>query len=164
MSGGLHKKTLQYNKRKSKVLEVILRSPGIRYRQLHRITGLSNGSLSYILRKLEDSKRIIVNRTSIATAYYPKGIKTTELHLIENLRNNIDRKIVKHLLEHDQSTFYDIVNHSEKAPSTISWHLNRLKDRKLIISTSHRGGSKTYEIIKKDVIARSLSKQRRLFV
>jgi predicted transcriptional regulator len=121
MSGGLHKKSLQYNERKLKVLELILRSPGIRYRQLQRSTGLSNGSLSYILRKLEGSKHIIVNRVSNATAYFPKGIKTAELHLIENLRNNIDRRIIQYLLKQGQSTFYDIVNHSERAPSTISW-------------------------------------------
>ncbi|HEU4447337.1 MAG TPA: winged helix-turn-helix transcriptional regulator [Nitrososphaeraceae archaeon] len=108
---------MRYNERKSKVLELILGSPGIRYRQLQRITGLSNGSLSYILRKLEGSKRIIVNRVSNATAYFPKGIKTAELHLIENLRNNIDRRIIQYLLKQGQSTFYDIVNHSERAPS-----------------------------------------------
>jgi predicted transcriptional regulator len=136
MSGGLHKKTLQYNERKSKVQELILRSPGIRYRQLQRVTGLSNGSLSYILRKLEGSKRIIVNRVSNATDYYPKGIKTAELHIIENLRNNIDRRIVQYLLDQGQSTFYDNVNHSKRAPSTISWHLNRLKNGKVVLQPS----------------------------
>jgi predicted transcriptional regulator len=89
--------------------------------------------------KFLSTRRLIVNSANNATALYPKGIKATELHLIENLRNNIDRKIVQHLLDQGQSTFYDIVNHSERAPSTISWHLNRLKDRKLIISTSHHG-------------------------
>ena len=150
MSGGLHKKTLQYNERKSKVQELILRSPGIRYRQLQRVTGLSNGSLSYILRKLEGSKRIIVNRVSNATAYYSKGIKTAELHIIENLRNNIDRRIVQYLLDQGQSTFYDIVNHSQRAPSTISWHLNRLRNGKLITSNSRNGKLHAYKIINKN--------------
>ncbi|HZA61587.1 MAG TPA: ArsR family transcriptional regulator [Nitrososphaeraceae archaeon] len=74
----------------------------------------------------------MVNRTenNRATAYYPKNINATELHIIENLRNNIDRRIVQYLLDQGQSTFYDIVNHSKRAPSTISWHLNRLKNGK----------------------------------
>ena len=38
--------------------------------------------------------------------------------------------IVQYLLDQGQSTFYDIVNHSKRAPSTISWHLNRLKNGK----------------------------------
>ena len=164
MSVGLPKKTLQYNIRKSKVLEVILRSPGVRYKQLQRIIGLPNGSLSYILKKLEGSRCIIVNRSNYSTAYYPKGIKAAELHLIKNLRNNIDRKIMQYILNQGQSTFYDIVNHSKRAPSTISWHLNRLKDNKLIISTNHHGKPQAYKIVKRDTVSRILSKHTRKFV
>ncbi len=50
------KKTLDYSKRRSRVLELILRHPVVRYRQLLKNTGISNGSLSYILRKLESSE------------------------------------------------------------------------------------------------------------
>lgn len=156
--------TLEHIKKQSRIRKLIRESPGIRYRQLQRTTGLSNGSLSYILRKLEGSRRIIVNRTSNATAYYPKDIKVTELHLIENLRNNIDRRIVEYLLEQDQSTFYDIVNHSKRAPSTISWHLNRLKNRKLIISTYYGSKSQTYKIMNKNTVSRIFSKHTRKFV
>ena len=101
------KKTLDYSKRRSRVLGLILRHPGVRYRQLLRTTGLSNGSLSNILRKLENSSNIIVNRTANnrSTAYYPKNINATELHIVEYLRNNIDRRIVQYLLEQGQSTF-----------------------------------------------------------
>jgi predicted transcriptional regulator len=161
MPGDLQiKKTLEYSKRQPKVLKLILKSPGIRYRQLLRITGLSNGSLSYVLRKLEKSRCIIANRTcnNRATAYYPKSINATELHVIENLRNNIDRRIVQYLLEHEVSTFYDIVNHSKRAPSTISWHLNRLKNRKLITLTSSNSRPKAYKIINKNIVSRILSK------
>jgi predicted transcriptional regulator len=160
------KKTFEYSKRQSKVLKLILKSPGIRYRQLLRITGLSNGSLSYVLRKLEKSRRIIANRTcnNRATAYYPKSINATELHIIENLKNNIDRRIMQYLLEQGQSTFYDIVNLCERAPSTISWHLNRLKNRKLIASDSHYSKPQLYKIINKNIVARILSKYIGAFV
>src|ERR687898_3671451 len=126
------KKILDYSKRRSRSLGAHPQTPGVRYRQLLKNTGISNGSLSYILRKLESSRSIMVNRTenNRATAYYPKNINATELHIIENLRNNIDRRIVQYLLDQGQSTFYDIVNHSKRVPSTISWHLNRLKNGK----------------------------------
>jgi predicted transcriptional regulator len=117
------------------------------------------------LKKLEGSRRIIVNRAGNATTYYPKGMRITELHLIENLRNNVDRRIMQYLLDQGQSAFYDIVNYSERAPSIILWHLNRLKDRKLITSTSyHRGKSQEYKIIEKDAVAKTLFKYtRKLF-
>jgi predicted transcriptional regulator len=155
---------LEHIKKQSRIHKLIRKSPGIRYKQIQRATGLSNGSLSYILRKLESSRHIIVNRANNATAYYPKGTKVTELHLIENLRNNIDRRIVEYLLEQGQSTFYDIVNHSKRAPSTISWHLNRLKNKKLIISTYYGGRPQAYKIINKNTVSRILSKHIRKFV
>lgn len=75
---------------RSKILELILKSPGIRYRQLLRLTGLSNGSLSFALKKLEKSKDIIVNRSSNnrATGYYPKilRLQNSILYLISEMK------------------------------------------------------------------------------
>jgi predicted transcriptional regulator len=159
------KKTLEYSKKQSMVLKIILKSPGVRHRQLLRITGLSNGSLTYNLKKLEDSRSIIVNRTgNNRTSYYPRNIKITELHIIENLGNSIDRRIVQYLLEQGQSTFYDIVNHSKRSPSTVSWHLKRLKNGKVVTSASHNGKPQVYKIINKNIVARTLSKYTGIFV
>jgi predicted transcriptional regulator len=107
----------------------------------------------------------MVNRSKNSTAYYPKGIKAAELHLIENLRNNIDRKIVQYLLDQGKTAFYDIVNYSKRAPSTVSWHLNRLKDNKIVISTNyHNRKPQAYKIAEKDTITKILSKYTRTFV
>ena len=119
---------------------------------------MPNGSLSNIIRELEYSRRIIVNRANYATSYYPKKTKTAELHLMESLRNNIDRRIVQYLLDQGQTTFYDIVNHSRRAPSTVSWHLDRLRKRKLVTSTSHGSDPQAYKIIDKNTVSRILSK------
>jgi predicted transcriptional regulator len=157
---------LIYYKRRSRVLEFILRHSGVRYRQLLKNTGISNGSLSYILKKLENSRSIIVSRADYnrATAYYPKNINTAELHIIDNLRNNIDRRIVQYLLGQGQSTFYDIVNHSKRAPSTVSWHLIRLKKGKVVTSVSYNGKPQVYKIINKNAVAKIVSKYTGKFV
>ena len=156
------KKTLNYSKKRSRVLGLILRHPGVRYRQLLKNTSISNGSLSYILGKLENSRNITVNRTANnrVTAYYPKNINTTELHIIENLRNNIDRRIVQYLLEQGQGNFYDIVSCTKRSPSTVSWHLNRLRNGKLITSTSRHGKPHAYKVVNKDTVTRILSKHK----
>jgi predicted transcriptional regulator len=127
---------------------------------------LPNGSLSYILKKLEDSGSILVNRAdnNRITVYYPNKIKTNELHIIENLRNNNNRRIEQYLLKQGQSTFYDIVNHSDRPPSTVSWHLNRLKKGKLVTSANHGGDPQAYKIINKNTASRILSKHTRKFV
>ena len=151
---------MKNKERRSKVLELILKSPGIRFRQLLRLTGLSHGSLSFMLKKLEKSRGIIVNRSSNnrVTSYYPKNIKAKELHIISNLRNNTEKRIVQFLLEQGQSTFNDIVKYTDRAPSTISWHLNKLKNAELITSNNHHGRPRPYKIRNKKSVAKIISK------
>jgi len=58
------------NTEKTRVIDVkllimiqIRETPGVRYRELLRLTGLSNGALEYHLRILKKSDRIKVNRS-----------------------------------------------------------------------------------------------------
>jgi predicted transcriptional regulator len=113
-----------------------------------------------VLKKLERSKDIIVNRSSNnrATGYYPKNITTTELHIISCLRNETQKAIVQFLLKQRRSTFNDIVNYTSRAPSTISWHLNKLKNAELITSNSHHDRTHPYKITNKKKVAKIISK------
>jgi predicted transcriptional regulator len=129
---------IKIHKNRSKILKYIVKSPGVRYRELLRLTGLANGVLSYHLKILEESRGIKVNRDGIKmTRYYPKNIKTKEFHVIAYTRNSTSRQIIQLLLKQGYSTFKDIVKHTNKVPSTISWHLKRLENGK-IISVSHK--------------------------
>jgi predicted transcriptional regulator len=156
--------TIKKKKIQSKILEHIHIDPGVRYRQLLRLTGLSNGSLSYTLKKLEKSRLIIVNRSSNTrvTSYYPENIKTSELHILANFRNHTDKRILQFLIKQGQYTFNDIVKRTEKAPSTISWHLNRLKNARLIISNRSHGKHSPYKIRNRSYVTRIISKYNRV--
>jgi predicted transcriptional regulator len=112
--------TIKNKKIQSKILEHIHIDPGVRYRQLLRLTGLSNGLLSYSLKKLEKSRLVIVNRGSNTrvTGYYPENIKTSELRILANFRNHTDKRILQLLLKHGLCTFNDMLKHSKKAPSS----------------------------------------------
>ncbi len=130
-------RTININENRSKILKQIVLNPGVRYRELLRLTGLANGVLSYHLKILEESRRIKVNRDeNRVTRYYPKSIKTKEFHVIAYIRNSTTRQIIQLLLKQGHSTFKDIVKHTNKVPSTVSWHLKRLVNVK-IISVSH---------------------------
>ena len=150
---------IKKKKRGSKVLELILKSPGIRYRQLIRLTGYSQGSVSFLLKKLEKSRSIIVERSSNnrVTGYYPINITTTDLRIISNLRAKTEKRIVQLLLKQGQSTFNDIVNYTDRAPSTISWHLNKLRNAKLITLNDHHGRPHPYKIRNKKSVAKIIS-------
>jgi predicted transcriptional regulator len=56
------------------LLARIEREPGIRYRELMRLTGLANGVLTYHLQALENARKIRVERRPRSTHYYPLTI------------------------------------------------------------------------------------------
>jgi DNA-binding transcriptional ArsR family regulator len=62
------------------------------------------------------------------------------------MRNKMTRQLVLFILEHDRCTFGEIVESSGKAPSTISWHLSRLRDAG-IISVSYDERSQHYTVV-----------------
>jgi predicted transcriptional regulator len=117
-----------------KLMKHINAQPGIRYRELLRLSGLSNGVLTYHIANLEKSGRIIADRSinNKITRYYPNNIPIEETDIIGHIRNNAARQIILFILEHDSCTFNEIIEYTKKAPSTISWHLKRLRDSGII--------------------------------
>lgn len=108
--------------------------PGIRYRELLRLTGLCNGVLAHHLNALENSSQIKVDRQreNKTTRYYSMNVPTRESDILRQLKNNMSRKIIKFIMSHDLCTFNEIVEHLGKAPSTVSWHLKRLKESGIV--------------------------------
>jgi predicted transcriptional regulator len=139
--------------------------PGIGYRELSRLTGLSNGTLTYHLSRLEKSSQIRVDRQKEkrTTRYYSINIPTQESDILRQLRNEVSRQIIKLILEHDLCTFNEIVEHLKKASSTTSWHLNRLKDAG-IISVKYVDGYQLYSLINPELISDVLHKYKESFI
>ena len=129
------------------LLTCIDRNPGVRYRELLRISRLGNGVLTYHLSILERMGKIRVDRKrSKITRYYLTGVPDGDTDLIGSMRNKVTRQLILFVLEHDLCTFSEIVGNSGKAPSTISWHLNRLRDVG-IISVSLGERSHHYTVV-----------------
>ena len=143
------------------LLTHIMNAPGIRYRELLRLTGLSNGVLSYHLGALEKSYQIRVDRQldSKTTRYYSISIPNQDSEILGQLRNSVAREIIKFILEHDLCTFIEIVEHLRKAPSTISWYLKRLKEAG-IISVKYGQEYQLYQILNPEVVADVLYKYK----
>jgi predicted transcriptional regulator len=118
---------------KTLILEQIAKAPGIRYRELLRLTGLTNGTLEYHLKILERMHKVNVDRHDGRRArYYSIDMSANDAHIIGYVRNNVARQIVSYILEHDLCTFREIVEHISKAPSTASWHLKRLHEAGIV--------------------------------
>jgi predicted transcriptional regulator len=141
------------------LLEHIEKTPGIRYRELLRLTGLINGVLSYHLAALEKANVIKAQRESRITRYYPSGISDKESVILKFIRHEPIREILLFILEHDKCTFNEIVEHSGRAASTISSHLKRLKEDQ-IVSVKYGEYYQLYAIIDKELVYETMSKYR----
>jgi predicted transcriptional regulator len=129
-----------------KIVKYVNEIPGIRYRELLRMTGLSNGVLSYHLRSLDNSGKIRVNRVNKrVTRYFSYDVSPHESYVIGLLRQETTRKIILYILEKGACGFNDILIQTRKVPSTVSWHLTRLKAAN-IVKVSKQNEFNYYEI------------------
>ena len=144
------------------LLEQIEHTPGIRYRELLRLTGLVNGVLTYHLAALEKANVIKVDRGLRITRYYPVNVSEKESAILKYVRHEPIRQIVLFILEHDMPTFNEIVDHTGKAPSTVSSHLKRLKEAGII--SVRYGECHLYRLVDRDLVAEVLSKYKASFV
>jgi predicted transcriptional regulator len=112
------------------IYDSVSKNPGIRYRELSRLAGISNGVLSYHLGILEKSGQITVQRQSNkrVTRYYVSNISKQDSRIIGCFRGRVNRSIIVFVLNNEYCTFNEIVEHVGRAPSTISWYIKRLRD------------------------------------
>jgi predicted transcriptional regulator len=117
------------------LLKIIDSYPGIRYRELLRITKLNNGTLSRHLAALENCStiKVIRLRNSNIIRYYPTSTSTEETIILWYLKIKTTKEIIIKLLDRKNCTFSEIVAYIDKAPSTTSWNLKRLEESGIII-------------------------------
>jgi len=145
------------DKTKGILLQCINNSPGIRYRELLRTTGFSNGVMAYHIKKLEKSKQIKVKRYDRrSTRFYPFNIDAKELQVIEYIRRKTALEIVSFLSKYGPRTFKDIVRITKKVRSTVSWHLSRLREGRIISVKMRR--NQTYVLKNRDLVIKVMKK------
>jgi len=141
----------------------IEQTPGIRYRELLRLTGLVNGVLTHHLAALEKANVIKAYRESRITRYYPVSISDKESAILKFVRHEPIREILLFILENEMCTFNEIVDHTGKAPSTVSSHLKRLKESG-IVSVRYSEYYQLYWVAEGDLVAEVFSKYTTSFV
>lgn len=116
------------------ILKIINSFPGIRYRDILRLTKLNNGTLSHHLSTLEKRSIIKIGRTenSNITRYYPASTPPDETLILNYLKIKTTKNIILMLGEVDGASFNEIMSHINKAASTTSWNLKRLLDSNIL--------------------------------
>lgn len=147
---------------KLKLLAHIEQNPGIRYRELLRLTGLANGVLSYHLAALTRSNLIVTERQPGHTRFFPISVSVNESAVLKHLRNKPELQIIILLLKHDMCTFNELVEHTGKAQSTVSGHIKKLREG-AVISVRYGQYCNIYSLTNKNLVAEVLSKYKASF-
>ena len=149
---------------KQALLRHVRENPGIWYRELLRLTGLSNGTLAHHLRALEENGRIRVQRDDNLgrTRYYALDVTESESNIIGFLRSDTVRKMVLLMLDNEHCTFSEFVDRTGKSPSTISWHLKRVVSAGVV--QIRESGYTLYCLADREAVMDVLSKYRRTFL
>lgn len=113
------------------ILDLVNKNPGISFSEIMRETGFKNGVLSHHLSKIEESGKILIQRSPRVAKVYPCGIDEQEARLIRDLRNPTMKKIITSLLEKDLS-FKEITKKVGKSQGTVSIYLKELTEQSII--------------------------------
>ncbi|MEM3144268.1 MAG: ArsR family transcriptional regulator [Candidatus Nitrosotenuis sp.] len=148
--------------RAEQIIQIINRNPGIRYSEIMRETGLKNGVLSHHLTKIEQSGKILVERTPRVMRMYPCGMQKEETIIIKNLRNKTARTIMLNLLDADLS-FKEIVSIAKKSQGTVSLCLKSLSDDGIVERTVNNRGI-VFALSNKHLVGMLVDRQKPTFI
>jgi len=138
--------------REELIISEIKKNPGIRFREVMDKINLSNGVLSYYIRKLENNGVIKTKRTTRVARFFINDMTEEESKLVSRLRQTTPKAILVTLLENDKLEFQEIVSNVGKASATVSFYLSKLVNDE-IVSYKKVDLKKSYFIVEKQRIA-----------
>lgn len=135
--------------------------PGAHFSEIQRQLDLATGTLQYHLRYLEKRGLVEVKRDGRYTRYYPSmEVDRRDKRLLGLLRQPTPRSIVLDLLEHGPSRLSHVAERLDLAPSTLSFHLDKLREADVVVRPE-RG---VYEVADEQRVADVLVSYKESFV
>jgi predicted transcriptional regulator len=145
---GAHRLSLEEvleNENRNKIIDIILKEPGVHFNELLRRTGLAAGNLVWHLDILETYKVIGRKRIGKFIAYFP--------YYQKNPISNIDLQLSKskltleilEMIEEDPGIWNNLIKKKMKVDhKTIHYHVNKLKELGLITFRKEGRKNKIY--------------------
>jgi predicted transcriptional regulator len=130
-----------------KVLQFIQQNPGSHLRKIKNDLGLSMGTIQYHLNLLEKDGKIVSERYNLHRHYFPVGMfGNNEKNVLKILNQETAREILMFIIEKNNPTQTDIVEHAKISAPSVNWQIKRLLEIGLI-ETINDGKYKRYSII-----------------
>ncbi len=135
------RKILELDVRK-KIYDIIKKFAGCHFREIERISKLSTGTVKYHLDYLANRGLIDLIKEGNNSRYFPRYFNSENKRLMSLLRQKSIRKILLFMLIHNNCNHEQVVKYVKLSPSTVSWHLKKLKESNVVGFI--RTGRKTY--------------------
>jgi predicted transcriptional regulator len=113
------------------ITNIVNKIPGIRYKELQRVTKMPNGTLSYHIDMLMKDGIVMVRRDAGSTRLFPVTMDEYTAEIISLLKDDIRLRIVKRLLK-GSATYQELHKLVNRSFSTLSWHLGKLIDANIV--------------------------------
>jgi predicted transcriptional regulator len=151
------------NKRQS-LYAIIARSPGLHFRELQRRTKMATGQLNYHLHWLQERSVVKTILDGQYLRFYTfENLGDEERKVIELSRQESVRHILIHLLECGCDNHENIVKKVDLSPSTVSWHLKKLVNAKIVIKEVD-GRKSFFHINNSELVKKIIVKYRESFM
>jgi predicted transcriptional regulator len=111
---------------RTRIESIIQSQPGIRYRELVRMTKLAHGTLSHNIKMLERQRRIRIRRDKGSTHIFPKSYDDKLCIAIVYTRHPTTMAIIALLLAANECNCHQIKKAVMRSSSTVCDHLKRL--------------------------------------
>ena len=96
------------------------------------------------------------------TRYFVSNVSKLDYNIIGYFRSSVTRNMMIFLLQNELCTFNEIVDHVGKAPSTISWHVKKLRGAGLL-GITYGDNRFLYKVTNRDAIINALLKYKETF-
>lgn len=135
------------------IISIVDQCPGIRFRKLLRLTGLSDGSLSYHVKVLERQGKLKVSRTNRVTHFCSVKLDDFTCSIASEIAQSTPSQIIALLTNSSSCSLGGIADEIHKARSTVCWHLQRMHRKGLVLKTrNHASHSVSYSLCRRDIV------------
>ncbi len=149
---------------RKRIFDHVSSHPGQHLREIQRKLDMPLGTLEYHLKYLLELDLLVEKEDGHYRRYYPQGaMGSQDKKILSMLNQAIPRKILLHLLLHPRSNFKDISSNFDEAPSTISFHVDKLVKGELI-KKEKSGREMIYSVIDEQSIAKVLITYKQSFL
>ena len=119
-----------------RIYDFLTANPGVHLRRIGQVLGMSTGMLSYHLGYLERNGVLKAEEDGHRKRYYiARVFVEAQRRILAVLRQDVPRKIMLQLLTYGDRTFADLQMNVGVSKSTLSYHLQKLMQRDLLVRT-----------------------------